>query len=104
MQSKLFGIMSVDFNVKGQLLIIYSPLVIQLINKKGNTMRKCMWCSQTLKEACNSVRREVLYKILMVFGNPMKLGRLINFDHMKHNQSPSRQTFVRHVSIKNDLK
>ena len=42
MQRKLFGIMSVDFHVKGQLLIVYSPLVKQLINKKGNTMRKCM--------------------------------------------------------------
>jgi hypothetical protein len=29
------------------------------------------------KKACDSVRREVLYNILIEFGIPMKLGRLI---------------------------
>jgi hypothetical protein len=78
MQRKLCGIMSTDFDVKGQLLIK------QLINKKENTMRKCMLCLQTFKKACYSVRREVLYNIPMVFGNPMKLRRLIKCDQMKH--------------------
>jgi len=67
-----------DFHVKGQLPIK------QLINEKGITMRKCMLCLETLKKACNSVRRKVLFSILMVFGNPMKLGRLIKCDQMKH--------------------
>jgi hypothetical protein len=65
-------------------LIKYSPLVKQLINKKGNTMRTYMWCLQALNKACNLVRREALHKVLMVFGNPMELGRLINCDQMKH--------------------
>jgi hypothetical protein len=82
MQRKLCGIVSVDFHVKGQLLIK------QLINKKGNTMKKCMLCLQTLKKACNSVRREVLYNILLMFGNLMKLGRVIKCDQMKHTAEP----------------
>ena len=77
MQRKLFGIMSVDFHLKGQLPIKQS------INKKGNTARMCMLYLQTLKKARNSVRREVLCNILIVFGNPMKLGRLIKCDQMK---------------------
>jgi hypothetical protein len=38
MQRKLLGIISVDFDVAGQLLIIYSAFV-KYLRKNGNTMR-----------------------------------------------------------------
>jgi hypothetical protein len=41
MQRKLLGIISVDFDVTGQLLIIYSAFV-KYLKKNGNTMRQCI--------------------------------------------------------------
>jgi len=41
MLRKLLGIMSVDFDATGQLLIIYSAFV-KYLRKNGNTMKKCV--------------------------------------------------------------
>ena len=56
-------------------------------------------------KAYDSVRREVLYKILIVFGIPMKLVRLIK---MSLTETYSRVRVGKNVSdrfpIRNDLK
>jgi len=39
MQRKLLGVISVDFTITGQLLIIYSAFM--LLEKNGNTMKQC---------------------------------------------------------------
>jgi len=72
MQRKLLGIINVDFNATGQILIIYSAFVKYLI-KNVNTMKQCI----DFKKAYDSVKREVLYNILIEFGITMKLVRLI---------------------------
>jgi len=64
---RLLGIVTVDFNEMGQLLIIYFGFV-RYLRKKGNTMRQCI----EFKEAYDSVRWEVLYNILIEFGISMK--------------------------------
>jgi len=57
------------------------------------------------KKACDSVRREVLYNILIVFGIPMELVRLIK---MCLSETYSRVRVDKHLSdmvpIKNGLK
>jgi len=75
MQTKLLGIISVDFNSTSQLLIIYSAFV--------NTW-EIMACNVAVhqlfidfKEIYDYVRREVLYDILIEFGIPMEPVRLI---------------------------
>ena len=60
-----------DFDATDQLQIICSEFV-KYLRKNGNTMKKCV-----SKKAYDSVRREVLYNILIKFGIPMKLLRLI---------------------------
>jgi len=72
---EIIGNINVDFYA-GQLLIIYSAF-IKYVRKNGNTMKQCISCLYTCKEAYDSVRREVLYNILIEFGIPMKLVRLI---------------------------
>jgi hypothetical protein len=70
MQRKLWGIINVDSDTIGQLLIIYSVFV-KYLRKNGNTM------SIDFKKAYDSVRREALYSILIEFVIPKKLVRLI---------------------------
>jgi len=41
MQRKLLGIINVDFDATGQLLIIYSAF-IKYFRKNGNTMKQCI--------------------------------------------------------------
>ena len=62
------GIVSVDFDELGQLLIRYFGIVRYLREKKGNTMRQCT----EFKEAYDFVRWEVLYNILIEFGIAIK--------------------------------
>jgi len=72
MQRKLLGIINVDFNATGQLLIIYSAFV-KYMRQNENTVKQCT----RLQESYDSVRREGLYNIIIEFGIPMKLVRLI---------------------------
>ena len=50
---------------------------IKYLKKNGNKMKQCISCFIDFKKAYDSVRREVLYIILIEFGIPMKLVRLI---------------------------
>ena len=72
MQRKLLGIISVDFDVTGQLLIIYSAFV-KYLRKKWEYEVAAHQLFIYVKNACVSVRREVLRNILIEFGIPMKL-------------------------------
>jgi uncharacterized membrane protein len=60
MQRKLLGIINVDFDTTGQLLIIYSAFFKHL-RKNGITMKQCI----KSKKASDSVRREILCNILL---------------------------------------
>jgi len=64
MQRKFLRIINVDFDATCQLLIIYSAF-IRYLRKNGNTMKQCISSLYRLKEAYDSVKREVLYKILI---------------------------------------
>jgi len=73
MRWKLSGIISVAFDATGRLLIIYSAFAKYL-------RKKCEYNEPVhpdFKRAYGSVRREVFYKILIEFGIPRKLVRLI---------------------------
>ena len=76
MQRKLLVIINVDFDATGQLLIIYSAFVKYLRrNWKYNEAGHQLFTD--IKKALESVRREVLYNILIEFHIPIKLVRLI---------------------------
>jgi len=72
----------VDFHRTGQLLIILS-LFIKYLKKTREREREREYTEAVhhlfigFKKAYDSVRREVLYNILIEFGIPMKLVRLI---------------------------
>ena len=76
MQRKLLGIINLDFDATGQLLIIYSVFVTYFRKKweYSETVHKLLI---DLTTAYDSVRKEVLYNILTEFGIHMKLVRLI---------------------------
>jgi len=42
MQKKLLGIINVDLDATGQLLIIYSAVVKYIVKEKRNTMKQCI--------------------------------------------------------------
>jgi hypothetical protein len=69
---KLLGITSVGFNVTDQPLIRFSAFVKYW--EYNETVHQLFI---VFKKAYDSVRREVLYNILIEFGVPMKLVRLI---------------------------
>jgi hypothetical protein len=71
---KLLGITSVGVDVTDQLLIRFSAF-IRYWRKNGSTMKHQLFMN--FKKAYDSVRREVFYNILIQFGVPMKLVRLI---------------------------
>ena len=66
-----------DFDGIGQLLIIHSAFIKYVLEKKGEYNEAVRQLFIDLKKAYDSVRREVLYNILIEFGTPMKLVRLI---------------------------
>jgi hypothetical protein len=70
MQRKLFGIISVDFDATGKLLIINSSFVKYL--KKWECNEAVHRQSTDIKNAYDSVSREVFYNILNTFGIPNK--------------------------------
>jgi hypothetical protein len=78
MQRNLLGIINVDFDATGQLLIIYTraAFITYLIkNREYNKAVHQLFIN--FKKAYDSVRMEVLYNILTEIGIPMKLVRLI---------------------------
>jgi hypothetical protein len=70
---KLLGISSVGFDAEDQLLIRCSAFV-RYWRKTQSAMRLYISYSD-FKKSCNSVRREVLYNIIIEFWIPMKLVR-----------------------------
>ena len=70
------GIISVDFNVTGQLLIMYSAFVKYFLKKwEYNKLVHQLFIG--IKKAYDSVRREVLCNIPTEFHIPLKLVYLI---------------------------
>ena len=104
MQRKLLGKISVDFDATGHLLIIYSSFVIYL-KKKWEYSETVRQLFVDFKKAYDSVRKEVLYIILIEFGIPMKLVGLIK---MCLNELYSTVRVGKHLSdlfpIRNGLK
>jgi len=68
MQSKLLGI--INFDAKYQLLVIYCAIFVT----KWEAVHQLFI---DFKNAYDSVRREVFFNILIEFGIPMELVRLI---------------------------
>jgi hypothetical protein len=73
---KLLGTTSVDFDITDQLLIGFSAFV-RYGGKKWEYSEMVHQLLMNFKKAYDSVRREVLYNILIGFGIPMKLVRVI---------------------------
>jgi len=76
MHRKLLRIVNVDFDATGQLLIVYSTCVKYLRTKcEYNEAVHQLFID--FKKAYDSVGERALYNILIEFGIPMKLVRLI---------------------------
>jgi hypothetical protein len=71
MQRKFWGIISIDFEVKSYLLIIYSAFVKYLRKIRENEAVHQLYLG--FKKAYDSVRREVLYNTVTEFVKPMKI-------------------------------
>jgi hypothetical protein len=91
---KLLGIITVGFEVKDQLLI-RSFAFVRYWRKNGSTTRQYHQLFVDFKKAYDSVRREALYNILIEFGVPMKLVRLIK---MCLNKTYSKDRIGKHLS------
>jgi len=76
MHRKLLGIIDVESDATGRLLIIYSAFV-KYLRKKWEYNEAVHQLFIDFKKACDSVRREVLYNTLIEFVMPMTLVRLI---------------------------
>ena len=74
MQRKLWGIINVDSDAIGQLLIKYSVFVKYLRREHNKAVHQLFI---NFKKAYGSVRREALYNILIESGITKKLVRLI---------------------------
>ena len=72
---EILGIITVENDTTGQLLIIYSAFVKYL--RKWEYSDEVHQLFIGFKKAYDSIRREFLYNILIEFGIPMKLVRLI---------------------------
>ena len=71
--------------------------ICQILEKKWEYNEEEHQLITDFKKAYDSVRREVLYDILMEFGIPMKLVRLLKMCLNETYSSLHRQEFVRHV-------
>jgi len=94
----------VAFDATSRLLIIYSAFV-RMLEKKWEYNEEVHQLFIDFKKAYDSVRREVLYKILIEIGIPRKLVRLIK---MSLTEPYSRVRVGENVSdwfpIRNGLK
>jgi hypothetical protein len=75
MRRKLMGFVNFDFDRIGKLLIIYFDFVKKQ-GKNRNALKQCISYLH-IKKFYDKVRREALGTILIEFGIPMKLVRLI---------------------------
>jgi hypothetical protein len=75
MQRKLLGIISVGFDVTGQLPIIYSAFV-KYLRKKWEYNKTVLQPFVDFKRAYDSVSRKVSYNFLIQFGISLQLVRL----------------------------
>jgi sorting nexin-29 len=98
------GIISESFNIKDQLLIRFSEFV-RYWGEKWEYNETVYQLFIDFKKAYDSVRREVLYNILIEFGVPMKLVRL---NKMCLSETCSEVRIGKHLSesfpIQNGLK
>src|SRR5215510_7688680 len=76
MQKKLLGIINEDSDAIGQLLSIYSVFV-KYLKKKREYNESVHQLFIDFNKAYDSVRREASYNILIEFGIPKKLVKLI---------------------------
>jgi hypothetical protein len=101
---KLLGIISVGFDITDQLQIGFSSFV-RYWRKKQEYNEPVHQLFTDFKKAYDSVRREVLYNILIEFEVPMKLVRL---NKMCLNETYSKAHIGKHFSdnfpIQNALK
>jgi hypothetical protein len=74
MKRKLMGIIKVDFDAIGQLLIIYS-IFFKYLRKKWEYNEAVHQLFIDFKQAYDSGRRGALYNILIQFGIPKRLVR-----------------------------
>jgi len=72
MQRKLLGTINVDFDTKCHIFCIR-----EILEKKWEYNEAVHQLFIRFKKACDSVRREVVHNILIEFGVPMELVRLI---------------------------
>jgi hypothetical protein len=79
---KLLGVMNGGFDITDQLLIGYFAFV-RYWRKDGSTIRQYI-IIHSFKKAYDSARKVVLHNILIQFGVPMKLVRLIECVQIKH--------------------
>jgi hypothetical protein len=75
MQRKLLGIINVDFDNRST--TVHTFCIYQILEKKWDCNEAVYHLFIDVKYAYDSVRREVLYNILIECGIPMKLVRLI---------------------------
>jgi hypothetical protein len=99
MQRKLLEINNVDFDKKVNYDNIFC--ILQILVKKWECHKAVHQLFIDFKKANDSVRREVLYNILIEFGIPMKLVRLIK---MCLTETYSRVRVGMNLSIRNGLK
>ena len=103
MQRKSFGIISVDFDTTGQLLIIHIPC-------SSNSWEKWEYNEAVhqlfidFKKAYDSVRWEVLYNILIQSDIPTKLVSLIKLVWMKPIAESVGKHLFHTLPIKSGLK
>jgi hypothetical protein len=78
MQTKLLRIIKLDFDTVGQLLIRYSTFIRYWRNTRVQ-LDNTSDINTGLNKAYNSIRKEVLYNILIEFGISLKHVKLIKF-------------------------
>ena len=71
MQRKLLGIINVDFDATGQLLITYSAFVKYLL-KNGNAMKQCISYLQTTSFWCGNLKLDVPFEYTGLAGRKMR--------------------------------
>jgi hypothetical protein len=72
---KLLGLISVGFDITEQVLIRFST-VVRYWRESGSAMR-IYQLFIGFKKVCDSMRREALYNVLIKFGVPVKLVKLL---------------------------